>query len=155
MSGYGSPPPGGNFYPREIPVQPSCRCELTCSSTSGEEWIWCDVSILTRARHRTDTKQTSTTANSSTSRLRQAASHTPHLHRLLPRKDSSRKPSTTLHHRVGNSNIMRRLQTTHSSSSSSSSTSLPRAVRLLSINRSLSSKHSTSRLSSCSPRKVP
>jgi hypothetical protein len=154
MSGYGSPPPGGNFYPRELFMRLLCRHKLTGCSTTREGWIRCATSTLTTAKRHTNTMQTSNTVNSSTSRLRQAVNHTLRLPRPLPRKDSSNSLSTTLHHQVASNNTMRRLPIIHSSNNNSSNTSPRQAVRPLSISLKLSNS-SISRLSSCSLRKVP
>lgn len=148
MSGYGSPPPGGNFYPRELLIQILRRDKLTYSSTPREGRIWCATFALTMAQHDTDTNQTSK-ANSSTLRLRQAVNRILRLLRLPQPKASSNSLSTTPHHRVASNNTMRRLPTIHSSN-----ISLRQAARLLSISLNLSNS-STSRLSSCSLRKVP
>jgi hypothetical protein len=92
-------------------------------------------------------------ANNSTLRLRQAVNRTLRRLRLLQPKVSSLSLSITLHHRAANNNTMRRLPTIRSSNNSSN-TSLRPAARLLSISLKLSNS-STSRLSSCSLRKVP
>lgn len=153
MSGYGNPPPGGNFYPRRLFIQILRRYKLTYPSTPREGRIRCAISALTSAHHDTDTRQTSNTANSSTLRLRQAVNRTLRLLRLPQSKASSSRLSTTLHHQAASNSTMRHLPTIHSNNNRSN-TSLRQAARLLSISLNLSNS-STSRLSSCSPRKVP
>jgi hypothetical protein len=104
---------------------------------------------LTIAQHDIDTGQTS---NSNILRLRQAVNRTRRLLRLPQCKANSNSLSTTRHHQVASNSTTRRLPTIRSSTNSN--TSLRQAVRPLSISLNLSNS-STSRLSSCSLRKVP